>query len=192
MSKKGCIIVISGPSGVGKGTLIEKYLDEHKDCYLSISATTRQPRVGEENGVSYHFVTKDEFMNLIARGQMLEYNKYGDSFYGTPKAPLYEAIENGKVAIVEIDVHGFMQIRNTNTDIFSIFISPPSIEQLRERLLMRGSETPEQIEDRIKLAEYEQTYIKHYSTTIVNDSLDDAYKALCDKIEEKLNSLSHA
>ncbi len=151
MSKQGCVVVISGPSGVGKGTLLKRYLDEHKNCYISISATTREPRKGEQNGVSYHFITRAEFMQLIDTGEILEHNKYGENFYGTLKKPIEAAVASGKLAILEIDVNGFMQIRDKLPNILSIFIAPPSVAVLKERLLRRGTEAQAQIDSRIKI-----------------------------------------
>ena len=149
--KKGKFIIISGPSGVGKGTICNVLLKE-LNAWFSVSMTTRNIREGEVDGVNYYFISKDEFKKRIAEGQLLEYNIYNDNYYGTPKDKVIEKLEEGTNVLLEIDVNGARNIKNIFPDALLLYIAPPSIEVLRERLINRGTEDLDTINNRLKIA----------------------------------------
>ena len=166
-------IVISGPSGVGKGTLIkmlqDKYKELDKKIYLSISCTTREPREGEEEGVSYYFLSEEEFLDRLKNGDFLEYNKYATGkYYGTPKSTALDYLSRGYDVILEIDVNGYKQVKENFKDCIGVFITAPSLDNLRSRLINRGTETMDVIEQRIERAKEELEYIHLYDKVIVN------------------------
>lgn len=171
--EKGLLIVVSAPSGCGKGTILGEVLKD-PNYYYSVSATTRNPREGEVNGVQYHFLTREQFEKNIAENMMLEYAEYCENYYGTPLAPINENLGNGRNVILEIEVQGAMQVRKLRPDAVFVFIAPPSIEALRERLIGRGTETMEVIEQRVAQAERELSYAEQYDYIVVNDVLEDA------------------
>ena len=171
--KHGMLVVVSAPSGCGKGTILGEILKDDK-YYYSVSATTREPRKGEVDGVTYRFITKDTFEEYINKGMMLEYAEYCENYYGTPKDKMEENLAKGKCVILEIEVQGAMKVRKLRPDATFIFIAPPSIEELKRRLLKRGTETLEVIEERVAQAERELSYAKYYDYVIVNDDIDDA------------------
>ena len=171
---KGKLFVISGPSGAGKGTICKEILEKEKTLKLSVSMTTRSPRAGEVNGVHYHFVDKEEFESLIAEDGFMEYaNVYGN-YYGTPKKQVMEWMEEGINVILEIDVQGALQIKKSYPEGIFIFILPPSIEELKNRILGRGSETEESMARRLGAALSEISSIDEYDSRVVNDELQDA------------------
>lgn len=165
---KGKIVVISGPSGVGKGTVLGKMMEKRKDLRFSVSATTRDPRPGEQEGVHYYFVTRGEFENLIATGQMLEYSEHAGNYYGTPRAQAEEKRENGSV-LLDIEPVGAKQVRESTPDAVLIFILPPSGEELERRLRDRGDTSEEQIAMRMKRSAWEMEQRKWYDYVVVND-----------------------
>lgn len=171
--KKGKFIIISGPSGVGKGTICNVLLDELKAWY-SVSMTTRWIREGEVDGVNYYFISKDEFKKRIDEGQLLEYNIYNDNYYGTPKDKVLEKLNEGMDVILEIEVNGARNIKNIFPDALLIYIAPPSVEILRERLIGRGTEDIETIEKRLRIAADELKQTDFYDYVIVNADLDTA------------------
>lgn len=172
---RGKLFVISGPSGTGKGTICKEILNEGKDIKLSVSMTTRQPRDGEIDGVHYHFVEVDVFRQLIEEEGFMEYaNVYGDNFYGTPKKQVTDWMDQGINVILEIDVQGAMQIKKTCPDGVFIFILPPTLETLRERILGRGSETDETMARRLAEAVTEISQVGEYDYSVVNDDLQEA------------------
>ena len=173
MMEKGVLFVVSAPSGCGKGTILSRIL-KNKKFYYSVSATTRQPREGEKDGVNYRFLDNTQFEKLIAENAFLEHAIYCDNHYGTLKAPIEENLSQGKHVILEIEVQGAMQIRKLCPDAVFIFIVPPSLEAVRERLLHRGTEDAETIEKRIKQAETELQFKNQYDYCIVNDILEEA------------------
>ena len=170
---KGILIVVSAPSGCGKGTILAEVLKDEKFFY-SVSATTRSPRPGETDGVNYHFLKKEQFEELIASGGMLEYAQYCDNYYGTPRDKVMEKLGEGKHVILEIEVQGAMQIREKCPDAVFIFIAPPSVGELRNRLSGRGTETAEVIEKRVSEAAHEISFAEKYDYVIVNDRLEEA------------------
>ena len=173
MKRKGLLIVLSGPSGCGKGTMVAEIL-RRGGCAVSVSATTRAPREGEENHVHYHFISKEEFRQRIAADGLLEYAEYCGNYYGTPRAEVDAMREEGKNVILEIEVQGGLQIREKCPDAVLIFTIPPSIEELRRRLHKRGTETEDVIETRISRAKEELPIARQYDYIILNDRLEDA------------------
>ena len=171
--KKGKFIIISGPSGVGKGTIYNVLLKE-LNAWYSVSMTTRDIRDGEVDGVNYYFISKDEFRKRIDEGKLLEYNIYNDNYYGTPKDKVLEKLEEGIDVFLEIDVNGARNIKKIFDDALLIYIAPPSIDILRDRLIGRGTEEMETIENRLKIAENELKQIDFYDYVVVNDDLDKA------------------
>ena len=170
--KKGRLIVVSGFSGAGKGTVIKR-LREKYDYSLSISATTRAPREGEEDGREYYFKTVDEFMSLIDYNGLIEWAQYVDNYYGTPRKFVEEDIAAGKNVILEIEVQGAMNIKSQYPDAILIFISTKDIDTLRERLTNRGTETPEVINKRIARAAEEAKSMESYEYIVINDDLEE-------------------
>lgn len=170
---KGRLIVFSAPSGCGKGTMLEQIL-KNEDFCVSVSATTRSPREGEVDGVNYYFISKDEFTERIGEGKFLEYAEYCGNFYGTPMNKVNEMLEKGKNVILEIEVQGAVKVMNKRPDALSIFIAPPSINELRRRLHKRGTESDEVIEQRVAQASNEVALAAKYDYIIVNDALEDA------------------
>lgn len=170
--KKGRLIVVSGFSGAGKGTVIKR-LREKYDYSLSISATTRAPREGEEDGREYYFKTVDEFMSLIDYNGLIEWAQYVDNYYGTPRKFVEEEIAAGKNVILEIEVQGAMNIKSQYPDAILIFITTKDIDTLRERLTNRGTETPEVINKRIARAAEEAKSMESYEYIVINDDLEE-------------------
>ena len=179
-NRKGTLFVISGASGTGKGTIIQSYFDNCKDdnIFLSISATTRQPREGEIDGINYYFKTRDEFEKLIETGGVLEWASFCGNYYGTPKDKVVEMLNAGKDVILEIEVQGAMQVRREHPEGVFIFVLPPSFAELRSRILNRKSETPEAIEDRMKTAKIEFSHINRYDYILLNDTIEAATNRL--------------
>ncbi len=179
--KKGKVVIISGPSGVGKGTLVKKLLNEPSfPLVLSVSATTRSPRPGEVNGREYWFMSRDEFLEKRAKGEFLEsFEVYeGGALYGTLRETVESQTNQGKWVLLEIDVKGALSVMKELPDALSIFILPPSLDALKERLLNRGTENDEDLAIRLEQAEKEISYSKCYKERIFNDNLDVAFEDL--------------
>lgn len=174
MENKGVLIIISGPSGAGKGTICKALLEKHNDLFLSVSATTREPRKGEVNGVNYYFLTKEEFKSKIEEGDFLEWAEVYGNYYGTPKSKVQEMIDSGKNVILEIDIQGALKVKENSEEGVFIFILPPSMEELKHRIINRGSETPESLLERFNSAYKEINYISKYNYGIVNDTVESA------------------
>ena len=170
---RGLLIVVSAPSGCGKGTLLAEILKDN-DFYYSVSATTRSPREGEVDGVNYHFATREEFEDLIKSDGMLEYAQYCGNYYGTPKKEVEKKLSEGKNVILEIEVQGAMQVKEIAPEGVFVFILPPSVSELKKRLLKRGTEEISVIEKRVSEAVGEIKYAEKYDYVIVNDDLSKA------------------
>jgi len=188
-------IVISAPSGAGKTTLCDMLLQSYPEICYSVSCTTREPRLNEEDGVDYQFMTVEAFKKLAAEGQFLEHAKVHDNYYGTLKAPIYEVLREGQCMLLDIDVAGAEQVRKHVASLpegdpmrrgyIDIFIQPPSMEELLARLEHRGTDSPAVIEKRVRNAERELERAGDYMFQIVNDDLQTAFKRLCDLINVK-------
>ena len=172
MNKKGILTVVSGFSGAGKGPIMKELLKKYDNYALSVSATTRAPRPGETDGREYFFKTKEEFEKMIAQDELIEYASYVNNYYGTPKAYVEEQLEAGKDVILEIEIQGALKVKEKMPDTLLLFITPPSVEELRKRLVGRGTETMEVIESRLKRAGEEAEGMDRYDYLIVNDKLD--------------------
>lgn len=178
MRSKGQLIVLSGPSGVGKGTILKKYLETATNGVVSVSATTRKPRPGEQDGIDYHFIDRETFMQWVNDGEMLEYTEYNGNYYGTPLQKVNEIREMGKNVILEIEVDGAGQVKKTCPEAILIFIMPPSINILRMRLVDRNTEDAETIEKRLAIAKTEFKKAYDYDYIIVNDVIEKAVNSL--------------
>ena len=171
MQNQGLKLILSGPSGSGKGTIVKELLKDD-NFVLSVSATTRKPREGEIHGSHYFFKSKEEFESMIAKAELLEYACFCDNYYGTPKAFVDETIEKGKDVILEIEVQGALQVKSVYPDAIFIFIMPPTMKELRNRLIGRNTETKEVIEKRLTRAIDELKLYKEYDYIVINDDLD--------------------
>lgn len=171
-SKKGLLIALSGPSGSGKGTIVKSLLSQRDDTVLSVSMTTRLPRPGEIDGVHYYFCTREEFEKVIQEDGFLEYAEYNGNYYGTPEAPIRRLLSEGKNVILEIEVQGAEKVMDHRSDLVSIFITIPSVEELERRLRGRGTETEEVIRGRLKTAQYELARAFRYQYVVLNDEVE--------------------
>lgn len=178
---RGTLFVFSGPSGTGKGTILAGYFDKYKDDKLkySVSATTRNPRAGEVDGVNYFFKTKDEFQQMIADGEFLEWASFCDNFYGTPLRYINDMLDSGVDIVLEIETVGAMKVRERCPDAVMIFVLPPSMSVLRKRLTERGTEASDVIEMRLSVAKDEISLSPKYDYILVNDELSVAIDELC-------------
>ena len=172
LNRKGLLLVVSGPSGAGKGTICKALLNKNDQIKLSVSATTRKPRNGEVHGVNYFFIEKEEFTKMIESGEFLEYAQIYDNFYGTPKAAIIECLEKGQDVILEIEMQGARQIKEVYPEGVFIFVLPPSLEELKSRIVGRGTETQEEIEKRFSCAFEEINQIVNYDYFIVNEDIE--------------------
>ena len=168
---KGKLFVISGASGVGKSTVLSKVMEARKDLTFSVSATTREPRPGETEGVSYYFVSKDKFLDMIVKGEFLEYDDHMDNYYGTPKAQLEEKLSRGHV-LLDIEPNGAFAVKHARPDAQLIFIAPPSLEELERRLRSRGDTSEAQIAKRLGRSQWEMEQGKKYDHYVVNDQVE--------------------
>ncbi len=172
--KRGILIALSGPSGSGKGTIVRSLLDKRADTVLSVSATTRAPRVGEVDGVHYHFIDRDVFLRMIEEDAFLEYAEYNGNFYGTPKAPVEAELAAGHNVLLEIEVQGAEKVMDSGADLVSVFITIPSMQELERRLRGRDTETEETILSRLAIAERELKRAFRYDYVVLNDEVDAA------------------
>ncbi len=171
MKKKGVLVILSGFAGSGKGTIIRELLQKYDNYALSVSATTRAPREGEEEGVHYFFKTEDEFKDMIAKGELLEYANYVGNYYGTPRAYVKEKLAEGMNVILEIETEGALSIKREYPDAVLIFVMPPSVEEIHHRLKQRGTESDEVIAKRMKKAGLEISVVDRYDFLMINDVL---------------------
>lgn len=179
VGKKGILIVVSGPSGVGKGTINRALLSLLPDISFSISVTTRLPRSGETDGVNYYFVGVEKFQEMIAAGELLEWAKVYGNYYGTPRRAVEEILEQGKDVTLEIDTQGALQVKDKYADAVLIFIAPPSLAELERRLLRRGTDSPDEILKRLHSAAAEMSLIHRYDYVVVNDEVEQAVSKVC-------------
>ena len=181
---KGKLFVISGASGVGKSTVLAKVMEARKDLTFSVSATTREPRPGEQEGISYYFVSKEKFLDMIAKDEFLEYDAHMDNYYGTPKGQLEEKLSRGHV-LLDIEPNGAFIVQKARPDAQLIFIAPPSLEELERRLRSRGDTSEEQITKRLGRSQWEMEQGKKYDHYVVNDQVETC-------AEEILNIIANA
>ena len=176
--RKGKTFIISGPSGVGKSTVLNALMQKRSNLYFSVSATPRQPREGEKNGQHYHFIDAETFRDMLGRDEFLEHAEYVGNFYGTPKRYVDEAMERGQDVILDIEIQGAMQICEKRPETVRIFIAPPSWKELERRLTARGTDTPEKVQKRLLRAKVEMNSASSYDYFVINDSVDRAVEEL--------------
>ena len=197
MENKGKLVVISGFSGAGKGTLMKALMKEHGDSYaLSVSATTRNPRPGEMDGVDYFFVTKDKFEQMIAEDALIEYAQYVGNYYGTPKEYVQQQLDLGKNVILEIEIQGALKIKEKFPDTVLMFVTAPNANELKNRLVGRGTETPEVIAARLSRACEESMGMEKYDYLVINDTIENGIslidRLICDERSgNKENNRAH-
>ena len=175
---RGKTFIISGPSGVGKSTVLSALLEKRKNLYFSVSATTRDPRPGELDGIHYHFMDAESFRKWIAMDQFLEYAEYVGNFYGTPMKLVDEAMEQGKDVLLDIEIQGAMQVCAKRPETVRIFIAPPSWKELERRLTARGTDSPEKVQKRLLRAQVELEMARDYDYFVVNDTVENAVNEL--------------
>ncbi|WP_297136726.1 guanylate kinase [Terrisporobacter sp.] len=178
INKKGLLLVVSGPSGAGKGTICKVLMNRNNDLKLSVSATTRQPRNGEVEGENYYFLTHEKFNDMISKNEFLEYAQTYSNFYGTPKGPVMESLEKGQDVVLEIEMQGARQVKQIYPEAILIFVLPPSLNELENRLSSRGTETKEQMQERLSCAFEEIKQIKDYNYFIFNETNREVEAAL--------------
>ncbi len=191
MNKKGILVVVSGFSGAGKGTLMKMLMENYDNYSLSISATTRAPREGEVNGKDYFFVTKEEFQRMINNDELLEYAQYVDNYYGTPRSYVESELEKGKDVILEIEIQGALSIHGRYPDSLLIFVTPPSAKELKRRLINRGTETEENIKKRLNRAAQEAVGVENYDYILINDDLNESLERLHKLIQDQHMRVCH-
>lgn len=189
--ERGMLIVLSGPSGSGKGTLVKQLLSQREDTVLSVSVTTRRPRPGEEEGVQYYFRTREQVEAMIAEGSLLEYAEYNGNYYGTPEPPIRQWLEKGKNVLLEIEVQGAEKVMDHRSDLVSLFITVPSMKELERRLRGRGTETEDSIRGRMQVARQELSRAFRYDYVVLNDEVDRAVQRIQTIIEAEKMRYSH-
>ncbi len=175
---RGRLVVLTGPSGVGKGTLVSQLRQRHPELYFSVSVTTRPPRPGEQEGVNYYFRTREEFLNLIEADELLEWAQYAGNFYGTPREIVFQKLSQGQDVLLEIELAGARQVRQQCPDAIRIFLSPPSLEELERRIRERGQDSEASIQRRLQQARKELDAKDEFDYVIVNDNLEQALQEL--------------
>lgn len=181
----GLLLIVSGPAGVGKGTVVSLVRERCSDIVFSVSATSRSPRPGEIDGVNYFFVSRERFEEMIRNNSLLEWVEYCGNYYGTPRDYVEREMEKGRVVLLEIDVEGAGNLKRQYPECVSVFISPPSLEELRSRITKRGTEPPEIIEKRMKQAENELKLASEYDYIIVNNTVEEAAERILEIIRGK-------
>ena len=182
---KGDVFIVSGPSGVGKDTVLQNLFAAHEELLFSISSITRPMREGEKEGEKYHFISREEFEAMIDADELLEYNEYVKNYYGTPAKPVRNAVNAGKDIIIEVDVNGAAQIRKKLPEAVSIFIMPPSIKELEQRLVLRGTESPEKIRARMEAALTEIRRAQEYEYMVINRDVKEAAEQIFSIIQSR-------
>ncbi|MCI8518140.1 MAG: guanylate kinase [Hungatella sp.] len=190
MNDQGILVVISGFSGAGKGTLIKAMLERHHNYALSISATTRKPREGEEDGREYFFVTRERFEQMIEEGQLIEYAQYVNNYYGTPRQYVFQQMADGKDVILEIEIQGALKIKERFPEALLLFVTPPSADELKRRLVGRGTETMDVIHQRLHRAADEAEGITSYDYILINDEIDACVEAMHQLIQAQHRKVS--
>ncbi len=191
MNEQGMLIILSGPSGCGKGTMLAEVV-KRTACQVSVSATTRQPRKGEIDGVNYHFITHEHFEQYITEDAMFEYAPYCDNYYGTLRSEVEAIRAQGKHAVLEIEVQGALKVMAEHPEAITIFTMPPSIAELRRRLSKRGTEDQEVIEKRIAKAIEEISFANRYQYIVWNDKLEDAVDDFCAIVQAETNRTKYS
>lgn len=171
---KGFLLIISGPAGTGKGTVCKELLERNKEIVYSISATTRKPRVGEVEGKNYFFIDDEKFNNMVKNNEFLEHAFVHTNYYGTPKKFVMDQVNNGEIVLLEIDVQGALQIKNNYSEAVFVFLLPPTMEELKNRIVKRGTESEEDINRRFENAFKELDFVGKYDYFVVNDKIEDA------------------
>ncbi|HIV74380.1 MAG TPA: guanylate kinase [Candidatus Pseudogracilibacillus intestinigallinarum] len=172
--EKGILFILSGPSGVGKGTVRQRLFEQETHLKYSVSATTREKRAGEQEGIDYFYTTKEQFEAMIQNGELLEHAQYVENYYGTPRAYVEEQLEKGNDVFLEIEVQGALQVKENFPEGVFIFLFPPSLEELKNRIIGRGTESDELVRNRLKEAEKEISMMSEYDYVVVNDDVDQA------------------
>lgn len=187
--EKGIITILSGFSGAGKGTIVKKLVEKYDNYALSISATTRKPRAGEENGREYFFKTVEEFEQMIENNELIEYASYVNNYYGTPRDYVESQLLQGKDVILEIELQGAMKVKEQNPEVVLIFVTPPSADELKNRLIGRGTEDMDTINARLKRAVYESEFMDRYDYLLINDDLETCVEKLHSIIQSEHDSV---
>lgn len=190
LKNKGVLAVVSGPSGVGKGTVCARLIEKYEGCFLSISATSRPPRGAEEDGVHYYFKSREEFEEMIKNDELLEHAQYVDKFYGTPKKPCMEHIDKGENVILEIEIQGGMKVKEKEPETVMIFVVPPSMDELESRLRGRGTESEELVLQRLARAKEELAEMGNYDYIVVNDTVEETADRIYSILEAESNKTS--
>lgn len=190
MKDRGILIIVSGFSGAGKGTVMKRLMSDYDNYALSISATTRKPRNGEEDGREYFFKTVEEFENMIEQDKLIEYANYVGNYYGTPKEYVESMLSDGKDVILEIEMQGAMKVKEKMPDTLLVFVTPPSAEILKNRLVGRGTEDMDTINARLRRAYEEADYMEKYDYLLINDDLDQCVKELHGIIQSEHSKVS--
>lgn len=189
MNKDRCLLILSGPSGSGKDTVVKRLQELYSGIELSVSATTRDKRIGEKEAVSYFFISKESFEEKIAKGKMLEYTSYCGNYYGTPKSEIDSRLENGVTTLLVIEVQGASNIKRIYPECTTIFVNPPSFEELSRRLHLRGTENEDMITARLSRAREEMTYAKDYDYVVTNNEVDECAKEIYDILHYRQSEL---